>query len=254
MHICCWSGGKDSTATVILAHENNEPLDLILFSEVMFDREAGISGENPEHIHFVKHVAKPMFESWGYRVEILHADRDYLDVFHHIIERPTKHLCHKGMKYGFTAGGACAVKRDCKEKPIKDFISSIKEPCIQYVGICANEEERLVSLHKDASKVSLLEKYGYAQDMARKKCIEYGLYSPGYKYSKRGGCFFCPYAKLEEHRYIYKTDPVLWERFVALESESNLANNRWNVYGETLKERDEYFRMGFEQLSLFDLV
>ena len=32
-----FSGGKDSTATVILAHENNEPLDLILFCEVMFD-------------------------------------------------------------------------------------------------------------------------------------------------------------------------------------------------------------------------
>lgn len=34
-YIASWSGGKDSTASIILAHEHNEPLDLIIFSEVM---------------------------------------------------------------------------------------------------------------------------------------------------------------------------------------------------------------------------
>lgn len=45
-YIASWSGGKDSTASIILAHEHNEPLDLIIFSEVMFDEN--ISGELPE--------------------------------------------------------------------------------------------------------------------------------------------------------------------------------------------------------------
>ena len=36
-YIASWSGGKDSTASIILAHEHNELLDLIIFSEVMFD-------------------------------------------------------------------------------------------------------------------------------------------------------------------------------------------------------------------------
>lgn len=47
-YIASWSGGKDSTASIILAHEHGEPLDLIIFSEVMFDEN--ISGELPEHI------------------------------------------------------------------------------------------------------------------------------------------------------------------------------------------------------------
>lgn len=51
------------------------------FSEVMFDRKRGISGERPEHIDFIKNKAKPLFESWGYTVEILHAEKDYLDCF-----------------------------------------------------------------------------------------------------------------------------------------------------------------------------
>ena len=77
-YICSWSGGKDSTASIILAHEHNEPLDIILFSEVMFDKQRNISGENPRHIDFIKNVGKPLFESWGYKVEVLKADTDYL--------------------------------------------------------------------------------------------------------------------------------------------------------------------------------
>ena len=37
-------------ATVLLALEHNEPLDEILFTEVMFDHARNISGEIPEHI------------------------------------------------------------------------------------------------------------------------------------------------------------------------------------------------------------
>lgn len=51
-YIASCSGGKDSTANIILAYENNEPLDLIIFSEVMYDKN--ISGELPEHIEFIK--------------------------------------------------------------------------------------------------------------------------------------------------------------------------------------------------------
>ena len=62
-YIASWSGGKDSTASIILAHENNEPLDLIIFSEVMFDKN--ISGELPEHIDFIKNKCIPLFKGWG---------------------------------------------------------------------------------------------------------------------------------------------------------------------------------------------
>ena len=78
-YIASWSGGKDSTASIILAHEHNEPLDLIIFSEVMFDEN--ISGELPEHIDFIKNKAIPVFESWGYKTKILRSDRTYMITF-----------------------------------------------------------------------------------------------------------------------------------------------------------------------------
>lgn len=56
----------------------------------MFDKKRGISGELPEHIDFVMNKAKPLFESWGYKVEIVRAGKDYIDLFHHIVERSSK--------------------------------------------------------------------------------------------------------------------------------------------------------------------
>lgn len=62
-HVAACSFGKDSVATVILAKEHNEPLDEVVYCEVMFDDQ--ISGEVPEHRDFIYEIAKPIFESWG---------------------------------------------------------------------------------------------------------------------------------------------------------------------------------------------
>lgn len=59
-YIASCSFGKDSLATIILAKEHGEPLDEIVYVEVMFDRE--ISGEQPEHRDFIFNVAIPKLE------------------------------------------------------------------------------------------------------------------------------------------------------------------------------------------------
>lgn len=192
---------------------------------------------------FVRNVAKPLFESWGYEVKILRSEKTYMDIFNHVITQPRKHASHKGQRYGFAVTGMCSVKRDLKLKPIMDYYKSLeKEPYVQYVGICADEPLRLKSLHKDSRKVSLLEEYGYTESMAYELCKEYGLLSPCYNFSRRGGCWFCPYAKLEEQRQVYELYPEVWNTFVRLEKELNLANAKWNVYGESLEERDMILR------------
>ena len=102
-YIAAWSGGKDSTASIILAHENNEPLDLIVFSEVMFDENT--SGELPEHIDFIKNKAIPKFKEWGYETLILHSDKTYMDTFNRIIKKSSV-KSRIGKKYGFPMTGA----------------------------------------------------------------------------------------------------------------------------------------------------
>ncbi len=222
-----------------MAHENNEPLNIILFVEVMYDHKRGLSGENPKHMAFIKNTAKPLFESWGYQVVILRSAKDYLSFFNHIIQNPTKHKEHKGLRFGFPHTGTCGIKRDCKIKAVNDFLKTFDEQTIQYIGICPEERKRLTSLHKQKNSISLLEKYGYSGKMAMEKCREYGLLSPGYELSDRGGCWFCPNAKLDEHREIKKIFPEIWKEFVSLEKETDVANSIWNIYGKyTLQEID----------------
>ena len=255
-YCCSWSGGKDSTAQIILAHEHNEPLDIILFSEVMFDKNNNISGEDPDHIRFIYDVAKPMFESWGYEVKIVRADRDYLDVFNHTVTRGPG----KGKTYGFPLNGRCAIKRDCKLPPIEEFDANMEGEYICYVGIAIDEPDRLESLHKKQNDVSLLEKYGYTEEMARELCEKYGLLSPIYSLNggaqKRGGCWFCPNAKCCEHKKLRAEQPEVWQRFIELENTPNLHYGKWNCYknkGE-LRRRENQFKWDDSQMTLFDML
>ena len=92
-------------------------------------------------------------------------------------------------------------------------------------------------MKKEKDCVSLLEKYGYTEKMAKEKCIEYGLYSPCYELSKRGGCWFCQYAKLAEQREIKRSYPEVWSRFVSLEDHmEDVAYTAFNRFGKSLHE------------------
>lgn len=260
-HVISWSGGKDSTATIILFHEHEAELltpgdsVTIMFAEVMFDLKHNISGINPDSIAFV-YEKKKIFESWGYKVEIVRAETDFLDNFYHKLSRSPKPE-RVGMTWGFVPTGKCAIKRDCKLKPIEKWKrENLTENSISYVGIAIDEPERLVSLHKQKNAISLLEKYGFTEEDAMELCRKYDMVSPQYSLgTKRDGCWFCPNAKLCEHKAIYEKMPDVWAQYVALEQEPNLAYPKWNAYSkQTLKERDEIIRNGYYQMSIFDYL
>lgn len=84
-HIICSSFGKDSNATALLALQHGEPLDEIIYTEVMFSKE--ISGELPEHTRFIYETAIPYFEKRGIPTRVLHAEKTYLDCFYHVVSR-----------------------------------------------------------------------------------------------------------------------------------------------------------------------
>lgn len=187
MNIICFSGGKDSAATAILCHENNIKVDLILFSEVMFDKE--ISGELPEHIDFIKNRAIPQFEEWGFKAEIVRSDKTYMDCFNRVIKGSKKGL--DGLRCGFPMAGMCVINRDCKIKPIRNYIKQLKcegHEVTQFVGIAIDEPERLARLEGD--KVSILAEFGYTEQMAYDLDMKYNLLSPIYDFAPRGGAGF----------------------------------------------------------------
>ena len=261
-HILCWSGGKDSTATVILFHEHEEELlkdgdeVVINFVEVMFDNKHNVSGHNPDIVSFI-YDTKKIFESWGYKVNIIRRkDTDFITYFHGKLTR-SPDPARKGLTRGFPlAKRMCWAKRELKLKPLNDYRKSlVGQNVTEYVGIASDELDRYDELHT----TSLLIKYGLTEADAKELCEKHGMLSPQYSMNegkqKRDGCWFCPYAKLCEHDAIRKASPKAWEKYVSLEDTPNLAYPKWNMYSkERLHDRDEYLKNGFRQTTIFDFL
>lgn len=168
-----WSGGKDSSASIVLCHEKGIPLDGVVFSEVMFSHERHISGENPEHIRWVYETAIPTIEKMGYPVKVVRDKEDYLSLFHH---RITKSEIPEriGKKTGWFIGGMCLANDRLKMRPLREFFKSVGE-CEQVLGIARNEPERLLRLKKNCW--SILDKEGICEADTYDICTPYNLLS-----------------------------------------------------------------------------
>ena len=243
-YIASCSFGKDSIATILLAIENNEPLDGAVFSEVMFDLKRNISGEDPEHIQWIYEVAIPRLRELGCPVEVVRAERDYMHCFHNVIKSGR----NQGKKPGWPMGGKCVIQSQCKVPPVHKYYKKFDEPVLQYVGIAADEPSRLSRLK--ANQISLLAKYGYTEDMAMAKCKAYGLVSPIYELKHRGGCWFCPNRKIKAFAEFRKAHPELWLELQQLSKESNLAGYGFK-YEMSFEEVEARMDAVDAQLTLF---
>ena len=220
-----------------MALEHGEPLDEAVYCEVMFDRR--ISGEVPEHRDFIYGTAIPALERMGVRVRVLRAEQTYVGLFTGQITRGPK----KGLLRAFPIAGRCAVQRDCKLKPIRQFQRMLSPDTVQYVGIAKDEPKRLRRLKE--GQVSLLEKYNYTEQDAKQLCREAGLLSPVYGFADRGGCWFCPNAGRVELRHLYDHHPDLWARMLKLQalpgkvSEKFDRTRRFSDIDEQFRREDE---------------
>ena len=221
-YVVACSGGKDSVATILTALKYNEPLDEVIWVEVMFDQET--SGEVPEHREFVYNSLKPFCEEHGIRFTVLHSPKTYDDVFHHIFTRGK----NTGGKHGFTWPRRCAVNRDCKLKAIYEYKQLEKNYLVFYIGIAADEKKRLKRLNK-TNNISLLEKYNLTEISAFNLCKKNNLLSPVYNLTKRNGCWFCPNAKDTELLHLLNHHVDLFDKLIKWENEKNVVNNFFNL-------------------------
>lgn len=244
IYIASCSFGKDSIATILLALEHNEPLDRVVFAEVIFDHSRGISGEIPEHIEWVYSTAIPKLETMGVKVYVVRAEKDYVYFF----RKCRRGGRYKGKIYGFPIAGMCFVNRDCKVNPIRKYLKQF-DNVVQYIGIAKDEPSRLGRLD-GVEKISLLDKYGYTEAMARAKAEEYGLLSPIYQSGNRNGCWFCPNCSIKQFGRFRKAHPELWAELVKLSHTPNLCSYGFK-YGMTVQQLEARLDWDDRQLKLF---
>lgn len=246
-YIASCSGGKDSLAQLILAKECAEPLDEVVYCEVMFSPE--ISGEVPEHRDFIYQRVKPFVEDvLQVPFVVLRSRKTYLDVFNHIITRGER----QGKVCGFAIPAMCAINRDCKIPPITKYWRDQGGDVTQYVGIAADELQRLERL-RGTNKISLLEKYRITERQAREMCELRGLLSPVYEIAKRNGCWFCPNCSDEEWAHMIYHHEELFDMLIDLE------RNTENIYrtnltrSETPTQLKQRILSYGQQLDLFSM-
>lgn len=190
--VVSWSGGKDSTATILLMHEQGIPIKQIIYVRMMFDDK--LPATLPIMTEFVDRAAG-VFTSWGYDVRIVKAEKTALELAEQIYEK-SKYEKKNGKPYGMTAfcRRACRLQ-GVKQRTIEHQIHIENE--YQMIGYAADETERLVRLSD--KKQSIMAALGIKEQEAFKICDEAGLLSPLYKTGiGRDGCFFCPNAAKRE--------------------------------------------------------
>lgn len=247
-----WSGGKDSTATLILMHELGIPVRNIIYVRMMFDEETPAT--IPVMTDFVDR-AKKVFEGWGYPVTVVKSNKTAMDLAKCVYRR-SKFEDRNGHCYGITnfVRGMCKFT-DVKQKTIKSLQDSLD---YEMIGYACDETERLHRLGD--RKQSVMVAMGVKENDTYDICRRYDLLSPLYDLGlNRDGCWFCPNAKPDERNLIRERYPELVTKIRGLiklcdyDILSLYRSGRVNW----MKDKDIYappVRKGTPvQLSLFDL-
>jgi len=166
--ILCWSTGKDSTATAIVAKLYNEKVDeIITVLPDPFKAELELLDKFESFMGMkVTIIDGPTFEDYFYRVKGPRSK-------------------YPGTIYGwpFTAYKTCA--RILKWEPMQKYCKD--RNCSFLLGIAKGENRQILEPNE-----SLLIKYGLTEDDAKDLCIKYDLLNPLYNHFKRLGCVRCP--------------------------------------------------------------
>lgn len=205
------SGGKDSTALLLMLLERGAQVDYIVFADTGKDF--------PQmHVHLRK-LAEYIKANYPAAPEIttLKADKsfDYF-MFEHKRTRG-KHIGDCG--YGWASMRVRWCTSMLKGRVIDNFIKSLDDDYIQYIGIAVDEPKRLH--HGNAHMRYPLADWGITEAAALQYCYERGFDWGGlYKHFDRVSCWCCPLKNLRELKTLWKHYPELWAELREMDERS----------------------------------
>lgn len=109
---------------------------------------------------------------------------------------------------------------------------------VQYLGIAADEPERIKRHDKPGFKMPLVE-IGWTEADCRKWCEERDLLSPIYTTATRGGCWFCHNQGIDQLRILRKEYPDLWKLLLKWDRDSPVS---FHADGHTVHDFDLRFQ------------
>ena len=201
-YIVSFSGGKDSTAMLLLLIENNRPIDEIIFCDTGMEFQ-----DMYEHIEKVKEMA-------GLPITVLKSDKSFEYYMFDHVKTKGKNKGQKGYSWPDFRNRWCtqALKKSVISKYLKNKYPKDKYELIEYHGIALDEKQR-AEKNKEKNCIYPLIEYEMTERDALEYCYTKGLDWNGlYKKLGRVSCWCCPLKNLKELKVIYEEYPEYWEK------------------------------------------
>lgn len=196
-HIISFSGGKDSTAMLLLMLEKNIQIDEVVFFDTGW--------EFPE---MYTHIEKVMNYT-GIKITFVYPNKTFDYYFKEYRAKRGKYKHKVGLSWPDFKNRWCTRY---KINAIKKHCNNLGEHII-YEGIAIDEPNRF----KENKNYPLVE-FGYTEKMALQYCYNKGFdWSGLYKLFKRVSCYNCPLKSIPELRMLHNKKPELWDNMIKMD-------------------------------------
>ncbi|MBQ9784271.1 MAG: phosphoadenosine phosphosulfate reductase family protein [Clostridia bacterium] len=234
-HIVSLSGGKDSTAMLLMMHERGMRIDEVVFAD---------TGMDFPQMH--DHIAR-IERTVGMPVTVV---RHELGFEHMMLD----HVLAKGKRqgergYGWPRPNARWCTSKLKTDLIAAYFAELRKTrdVVQYVGIAADEAHRV-----KGERYPLVE-WGVTEAEALRYCYERGFDWGGlYGMFNRVSCWCCPLQGIPELRTLRRNFPDLWEKLLEMD-ERSFNTFRIDYSARQLEERfaaeDRQLTINFEEVA-----
>jgi len=201
-HIISFSGGKDSTAMLLLMIEKGMQIDRIICVDTTKEFPAMY-----RHIQKVQEYIMPL------EIEIVKIDFDYW--FGEHIKTRGKHFGKTGYGWADFKNRWCtALKRDA-------YNNIAKEKHFRYLGIAFDERNRIDKNKKIENIRHPLVDWQITEKQALEYCYSKGFNWEGlYEKFNRVSCWCCPLQPLPAVRTLYNDFPELWQELKEMDKKS----------------------------------
>jgi len=224
MNIVSFSGGKDSTAMLLMMLEKGIQVDRVIFVDT--------TKEFPqmyEHIAKVQEMIKPI------KIETVKIDFDYWFAEH--IRTKGRWKGQKGYGWPDIHNRWCTgLKREAynhvvfgvTHNPYKrkeNVGNNSKKDIVEFIGIAYDEKHRTQhnkQHFKNRNVKYPLVEYGITEKQALEYCYKNGLDWGGlYEKLSRISCYCCPLQRINELRVLYNEFPELWAEMIEMGKKSH---------------------------------
>lgn len=207
-HIVSFSGGKDSTAMLLMLIEKSWPIDEIIFCDTGMEFP-----EMYEHIDKVEQYIKTSITRIKHKFSFKFLLGDYVKI-------KGKNKGKKG--YGWPDFRNRWCTKHLKTIPFQKYLKAKNDPFIEYHGIAFDERERANNNKYLGSDIRYpLVDWGVTEKQALDYCYSKGLDWGGlYEEFGRVSCWCCPLSRIGEFRILYFKYPELYAELKRLDAKS----------------------------------